>query len=59
MSGANGRLVVNGEQRELIIQAAVAYDETQKQINNLEDQLGGRLPPWKQRNSRLIISICC
>src|ERR1044071_8018475 len=39
MSGANGRLVVNGEQRELIIQAAVAYDETQKQITNLEDQL--------------------
>ena len=39
MSASNGGLVVNGEQRDLIIQAAVAYDETQKRITNLEDQL--------------------
>jgi hypothetical protein len=39
MSASNGGLVVNGQQRDLIIQAAVAYDETQKRITNLEDQL--------------------
>src|SRR5690242_20991910 len=39
MSASNGELVVNGQQRDLIIQAAVAYDETQKRITNLEDQL--------------------
>jgi hypothetical protein len=39
MSASNGGLVVNGEQRDLIIQAAVAYDETQKRITVLEDQL--------------------
>jgi len=39
MSASNGELVANGQQRDLIIQAAVAYDETQKRITNLEDQL--------------------
>ena len=39
MSASNGELVVNGQQRDLIIQAAVAYDETQKRIAKLEDQL--------------------
>src|SRR5215471_11107287 len=39
MSASNGGLVVNSQQRDLIIQAAVAYDETQKRITNLEDQL--------------------
>jgi hypothetical protein len=39
MSASNGGLVVNGQQRDLIIQAAVAYDETQQRIMNLEDQL--------------------
>src|SRR6516165_5843413 len=39
MSASNGGLVAKGQQRDLIIQAAVAYDETQKRITNLEDQL--------------------
>jgi hypothetical protein len=39
VSASNGGLPVSGQQRDLIIQAAVAYDETQKHIANLEDQL--------------------
>ena len=39
MSASNGELIVNGQQRDLIVQAAMAYDETQKRIAGLEDQL--------------------
>ena len=39
MSASNGELIVNGQQRDLIVQAAMAYDETQKRIASLEDQL--------------------
>jgi 2C-methyl-D-erythritol 2,4-cyclodiphosphate synthase len=39
MSASNDRLVVNGQERDLILQAAVAYDETQKQSTNLEDRV--------------------
>jgi hypothetical protein len=39
MSASNGGLTVSGQQRDLMIQAAVAYDETQKRIANLEDKL--------------------
>ena len=39
MSASNGGLVAKGQQRDLIIEAAVAYDETQKRITYLEDQL--------------------
>ena len=39
MSASNGGLTVSGQQRDLMIQAAVAYDETQKRIASLEDQL--------------------
>src|SRR5262249_55203588 len=39
MSASNGELIVNGQQRDLMIQAAMAYDETQKRIAGLEDQL--------------------
>lgn len=39
MSASNGGLTVKGEQRDLMIQAAMAYDETQKRIASLENQL--------------------
>lgn len=39
MSASNGGITVNGHQRDLMIEAAMAYDETQKRITNLEDQL--------------------
>ena|SRR5215469_13389270 len=39
MSASNGELIVGGQQRDLMVQAAMAYDETQKRIANLEDQL--------------------
>ena len=32
MSASNGELLVSGQQRDLMIQAAIAYDETQKRI---------------------------
>src|SRR3974377_706719 len=39
MSASNGGLMVNGQERDLVMQAAMAYDETQKRIANLENQL--------------------
>jgi hypothetical protein len=39
MSALNGGVAVNGHQRDLMIEAAMAYDETQKRIANLEDQV--------------------
>jgi hypothetical protein len=39
MSELNGGLRVKDQQRDLMIQAAVAYDETQMRIANLEKQL--------------------
>src|SRR5689334_5273967 len=39
MSALNGRVAVNNHQRDLMIEAAVAYDETQKRIASLEDQV--------------------
>ena len=32
MSASNGELLVSGQQRDLMIQGAIAYDETQKRI---------------------------
>jgi hypothetical protein len=34
MSASNGELIVSGQQRDLMIQAAMAYDETQKRITS-------------------------
>ncbi len=39
MSALNGGVAVNGHQRDLMIEAALAYDETQKRIATLEDQV--------------------
>ena len=50
MSTSNGGLVVNGQQRDLIIQAAVAYDETQKRIASLEDQLNRAVAALEAKN---------
>jgi predicted nucleic acid-binding Zn-ribbon protein len=50
MSASNGGLTGNGQQRELMIQAAVAYDETQKRITSLEDQLNRAVAALEAKN---------
>jgi len=37
MSESNRGLTVSGQQRDLVIQAAMTYDEMQKQIARLEN----------------------
>ena len=39
MSASNGGLTISGQQRDLVIQAAMTYDEMQKRIASLENQL--------------------
>lgn len=39
MSASNGGLTISGQQRDLVIQAATTYDEMQKSIAILENQL--------------------
>lgn len=39
MSALNGGVAVKDHQRDLMIEAAMAYDETQKRIASLEDQV--------------------
>src|SRR6516165_4792157 len=39
MSASNGELTTSGQQRDLVIQAAMTYDEMQKRIASLENQL--------------------
>ena len=39
MSASNGELTISGQQRDLVIQAATTYDEMQKSIAILENQL--------------------
>jgi hypothetical protein len=39
MSASNGELTISGQQRDLVIQAATTYDEMQKRIAILENQL--------------------
>ena len=39
MSASNGGLTSSGQQRDLVIQAATTYDEMQKRIAMLENQL--------------------
>ena len=50
MSASNGGLTVDGQQRELMIQAAMAYDETQKRITSLEDQLNRAVAALEAKN---------
>jgi chromosome segregation ATPase len=53
MSASNGGLTGNGQQRELMIQAAVAYDETQKRITSLEDQLNRAVAALEAKNGEI------
>jgi chromosome segregation ATPase len=53
MSASNGGLPVSGQQRDLMIQAAVAYDETQKRIANLEDQLNRAVAALEAKNGEI------
>jgi hypothetical protein len=50
MSASNGGLTVNCQQRDLMIQAAVAYDETQKRIASLENQLNRAVAALEAKN---------
>jgi hypothetical protein len=50
MSAPNGGVSDNGQQRDLMIQAAVAYDETQKRIASLEDQLNRAVAALEAKN---------
>ena len=50
MSASNGGLPVSGQQRDLMMQAAVAYDETQKRIASLEDQLNRAVAALEAKN---------
>ena len=53
MSASNGGLTVSGQQRDLMIQAAVAYDETQKRIASLEDQLNRAVAALEAKNAEI------
>ena len=50
MSASNGGLPVSGQQRDSMMQAAVAYDETQKRIASLEDQLNRAVAALEAKN---------
>ena len=50
MSASNGGLIVNGQERDLMMQAAMAYDETQKRIANLENQLNRAVAALEAKN---------
>jgi predicted nucleic acid-binding Zn-ribbon protein len=50
MSASNGGLPVSSQQRDLMVQAAVAYDETQKRIASLEDQLNRAVAALEAKN---------
>jgi chromosome segregation ATPase len=54
MSASNGGLVVNGQPRDLTIQAAaMAYDETQRRIVGLEDQLNRAVAALEAKNGEI------
>jgi hypothetical protein len=50
MGTSNGGLTANGQDRDLMIQAAMAYDETQKRIANLENQLNRAVAALEAKN---------
>ena len=53
MSASNGGLMVNGQERDLVMQAAMAYDETQKRIANLENQLNRAVAALEAKNAEI------
>jgi hypothetical protein len=53
MSASNGELPVSDQQRDLMMQAAVAYDETQKRIASLEDQLNRAVAALEAKNTEI------
>ena len=53
MSASNGGLIVNGQERDLMMQAAMAYDETQKRIANLENQLNRAVAALEAKNAEI------
>jgi chromosome segregation ATPase len=53
MSASNGELIVSGQQRDLMIQAAMAYDETQKRIASLEEQLHRAVAALEAKNHEI------
>ena len=50
---SNGGLTVTGQKRDLMIQAAMAYDETQKHIADLENKLNLALAALEAKNSEI------
>src|ERR1700745_4136908 len=50
MSASNGGLPASSKRRDLMVQAAVAYDETQKRIASLEDQLNRAVAALEAKN---------
>ena len=53
MSAPNGGLPVGSQQRDLMMQAAVAYDETQKRIATLEDKLNRAVAALEAKNAEI------
>jgi hypothetical protein len=53
MSASNGEVKVSGQQRDLMMQAAVAYDETQKRIASLEDQRNRAVAALEAKNAEI------
>ena len=53
MGTSNGGLTANGQDRDLMIQAAMAYDETQKRIAGLEDQLNRAVAALEAKNAEI------
>src|SRR6516162_877525 len=50
MSASNGGLTISGQQRNLVIQAAMTYDEMQKRIASLESQLHRAVAALEAKN---------
>jgi hypothetical protein len=53
MTASNGGLKVNAQRRDLIIEAAMAYDETQKRIASLEDKLNRAVAALEAKNTEI------
>ena len=50
---SNGGLAVTGQKRDLMIQAAMAYDETQKHIADLQNKLNLAVAALEAKNSEI------
>jgi chromosome segregation ATPase len=53
MSESNGGLTVSGQQRDLVIQAAMTYDEMQKRIADLENKLNRAVAALEAKNTEI------